>query len=273
MEAYRNELLVYCYRLTGSADEAEDLVQETYLRAWRAREGFEGRASQRTYLYRIATNACLTALRKRPRVALQPLPDERWQLDPAQARADVKLAFIVALQHLSPVRRAVLILRDVLEWPAAEVAAALGTTTAAVNSALLRARARIAAAAPDIHDVPDRPSRVLDAYVEAFHDADIAKLVQLFREDIALEMPPQRLITGSTRVAAFLGAHVLTRAGAFRLVRAGANTQPAFAAYQDGLPHAIHVLDFRGQGLSRITVFHDARVLALFEEPRVHRLA
>jgi len=263
VEAYRNELLVHCYRLLGSVEEAEDLVQETYLRAWRAREGFEGRASQRTYLYRIATNACLTALRKRPPAALQPLPDARWEPDGADARADVRLAFIVALRHLSPVRRAVLILRDVLDWPATEVAHALGTTTAAVNSALLRARTRIAEAALDIHDVPEKPSKALDAYVEAFHDADLAKLVGLFREDIAMEMPPQQLIVGPTEVAAFLKAHVLTRAGAFRLVRCDTNGgRPGFTAYQDGLPHAIHVLDFREGGLRRITVFHDIKGLA-----------
>jgi RNA polymerase sigma-70 factor (ECF subfamily) len=201
-------------------------------------------------------------LRKRPRAAVQPLPDRLWEADPAETRSGVRLAFIVALQHLSPVRRAVLILRDALDWPGAEVAVALGTTTAAVNSALLRARARLAATVPDIHEVPETPSRVLDAYVEAFHDADIAKLVSLFREDIALEVPPRRLITGPAEVAAFLKEQVLTRAGAFQLDRKDANGQPGFAAYQDGLPHALHVLDFRDGRLSRITVFHDIKGLA-----------
>jgi RNA polymerase sigma-70 factor (ECF subfamily) len=171
---FRDELLAHCYRMLGSAEEAEDLVQETYLRAWRSYAGFEGRASVRTWLYRIATNVCLTALERRgrrplpsglgapsgdpetPVVAgpevpwLQPLPDALLagrREDPAAvvaSRAGVRLAFVAALQHLSARQRAVLILRDVLEWPAAQVADLLGTTTTAVNSGLRRARAQLA---------------------------------------------------------------------------------------------------------------------------------
>src|SRR5258705_431542 len=170
LESYRGELLAYCYRMLGSVHEAEDLVQETYLRAWRSRDTFEGRASVRTYLYRIATNVCLTALQQRARRAmpsdlsapdqqwLQPIPDALLSpgTDPADligARTGIRLAFIAALQHLPPIRRAALILRDVLSWPAAEVAEALDTTPAAVNSALLRARAQIAQVTPVVDNV------------------------------------------------------------------------------------------------------------------------
>src|SRR6516162_3958065 len=154
---FRSELLAHCYRMLGSAEEAEDLVQETYLRAWRSYEGFEGRSSVRTWLYRIATNACLTALERRGR---RPLPsglggpgdDPGAPLgaapaDPAAAaaaRAGIRLAMVAALQHLSARQRAMLILRDVLEWPAADVADLLDTTTTAVNSGLRRARAQLA---------------------------------------------------------------------------------------------------------------------------------
>jgi RNA polymerase sigma-70 factor (ECF subfamily) len=209
MESYRGELLAYCHRMLGSVHEAEDLVQETYLRAWRSRETFEGRASVRTYLYRIATNVCLTALGQHARRAmpsdlsapdqewLQPIPDALLTgSDPAdlvQARRGIRLAFVAALQHLPPIRRAALILRDVLSWRATEVAAALDTTPAAVNSALLRAREQIARVAPVIENVvePAEPQRreMLDRYVAAF--ADTASLVRLLRADIPVEMPPQ----------------------------------------------------------------------------------
>src|SRR5258708_18283533 len=177
-DQFRGELLAHCYRMLGSADEAEDLVQETFLRAWRSYDGFEGRSSVRTWLYRIATNACLTAIERRgrrplpsglgaaagdpdgPLVAgaevpwLQPFPDALLaggREDPAAvavSRAGIRLAFVAALQYLSARQRAVLILRDVLEWPAAEVANLLGTTTTAVNSGLRRARAQLAQALP-----------------------------------------------------------------------------------------------------------------------------
>jgi RNA polymerase sigma factor (sigma-70 family) len=188
---FRSELLVHCYRMLGSADEAEDLVQETYLRAWRSYDGFEGRSSVRTWLYRIATNACLTAIERRGRRPLpsglgapgddpaapgaaapevpwlQPLPDVLLAADhddPAAAaasRAGIRLAMVAALQYLSARQRAVLILRDVLDWPAAEVAVMLGTTTTAVNSGLRRARAQLAQALPDEDDVaePAEPDR------------------------------------------------------------------------------------------------------------------
>ena len=185
---FRGELVAYCYRMTGSAEEAEDLVQETYLRAWRSRAGFEGRSSERTWLYRIATNVCLTALERRarrplpsglggpqddPAVPLSPATDVPWLrplpdallaaegADPAAitaSRAGIRLAFVAALQYLSARQRAMLILRDVLEWPAADVAALLETTTTAVNSGLRRARAQLAQSMPAETNWPSPPN-------------------------------------------------------------------------------------------------------------------
>jgi len=282
---HRRELLVYCYRMAGTMDEAEDLVQETYLRAWRSYDTFEGRSTLRTYLYRIATNVCLTYLDRRTRRAMpsdlaetgpaewiQPLPAD--PADVVATRTGVQLAFIAALQHLPPIRRAVLLLRDVLAWRAAEVADALDTTPTAVNSALLRARAQIAEAAPaaDTLAEPPEPQRraLLDSYVSAFQDADMTTLVRLMRADIALEMPPEpQWFRGRTAVADFFGTHVLRRPGEFRMVPTIANEQPAFAAYRrddDGVyrPHAVHVLTLDGVGIARIAVFRDPATCARF---------
>ena len=291
LDSYRGELLAYCYRMLGSVHEAEDLVQETYLRAWRSRDTFQGRASVRTYLYRIATNVCLTALRQRARRAmpsdlsapdqqwLQPIPDALLSTgtDPADligARTGIRLAFIAALQHLPPIRRAALILRDVLSWPAAGVAEALHTTPAAVNSALLRARAQIAQVAPIVENVvePTEPYRraLLDRYVAAFINADITALVRLLRADIAVEMPPQpQWLRGRTAVAQFFADHVLSAPGEFRMAATMANGQPAFMAYQrahDGThqPHAVHVLTLDTSGVAHIAVFREPTVCTLF---------
>ena len=276
---FRGELLAYCYRMLGSIDEAEDLVQETYLRAWRSFGGFEGRASARTWLYRIATNACLTALERRarrplpaglgapdedpaaPLVAgpevpwLQPFPGapagsgERADPgDPAAAvvaREGIRLAFVAALQYLSARQRAVLIMRDVLDWPAAEAADLLGMTTTAVNSALRRARDQIAAALPagsDAADVtglaePADPARraLLDRYAAAIENADASALAGLLREDIALEMPP--LLTwfaGRDTVLRFVAASLLPGPGLLRLVPVTANGQPGVRRLRAG---------------------------------------
>ncbi len=302
---FRGELLAYCYRMLGSIDEAEDLVQETYLRAWGSFGEFEGRASVRTWLYRIATNACLTALERRARRPLPaglgapgedpaaPLvagPEVPWLQpfpgDPAAAvvaREGIRLAFVAALQYLSARQRAVLIMRDVLDWPAAEAAELLGMTTTAVNSALRRARDQIAAALPagsDAADVtglaePADPVRraLLDRYAAAIENADASALPGLFREDIALEMPP--LLTwfaGRETVVRFVAASLLPGPGLLTLVPVTANGQPAFAVYArdpDGtfLAHAIQVLTVTDTGIARIVAFADPRLFGPFGLP------
>ena len=317
---FRGELLAFCYRMLGSIDEAEDLVQETYLRAWRSFGGFEGRASARTWLYRIATNACLTALERRarrplpaglgapdedpaaPLVAgpevpwLQPLPgatasagsgDPAGPGDPAAAvvaREGIRLAFVAALQYLSARQRAVLIMRDVLDWPAAEAAELLGMTTTAVNSSLRRARDQIAAALPagsDAADVtglaePEDPARraLLDRYAAAIENADASALAGLLREDIALEMPP--LLTwfaGRDTVTRFVAASLLPGPGLLRLVPVTANGQPGFAVYErepDGTfrAHAIQVLTVTDTGITRIVAFADPALFNPFGLPQ-----
>jgi RNA polymerase sigma-70 factor (ECF subfamily) len=265
----RPELLAHCYRLLGSIHDAEDLVQETYLRAWRAFGRFEGRSSVRRWLYKIATMACLTALAgrsRRPlpsglgapsddhRVAvaagepsvpwLQPLPDVLPRAggrdDPASivaAGAGVRLAFIAALQYLPARQRAVLTLRDVLAFRTAEVAEILDTTPSAVDSTLRRARERLAKAGPvadQLTEPDDQASRaLLDAYVDAFTRADPGALVTLLRADVELEMPPiPTWFTGRDAVVGFLAGRVLRGDGRWRMLPSRANGQPAFIAYQ-----------------------------------------
>jgi RNA polymerase sigma-70 factor (ECF subfamily) len=210
---------------------------------------------------------------------LQPIPDALLSTttDPAdliQARTGIRLALIAALQHLPPIRRAALILRDVLSWPAAQVAEALNTTPAAVNSALLRARAQIAQVAPIVDNVvePTEPHRraILDRYVAAFTNADITSLVHLLRADIALEMPPEpQWLRGPEAVAQFFTNHVLSTPGQFRMIATMANGQPAFVAYQraqDGTyqPHAVHVLTLDTSGVAHIAVFREPTICRLF---------
>ena len=306
---FRGELLAHCYRMLGSAEEAEDLVQETYLRAWRSYDGFEGRSSVRTWLYRIATNACLTAIERRgrrplpsglggpaedpeaPLVAapevpwLQPFPDALLageREDPAAvavSRAGIRLALVAALQYLSARQRAVLILRDVLEWPAAEVAELLGTTTTAVNSGLRRARAQLAQALPAEDEVaePAEPDRraLLERFAAAFENADASALAELLREDVALEMPPLLTwFTGRQAVARFFAAsHPFAEPGRLRLVPVMANGQPAFAAYQrepGGAYHAyaVTVPMVTTTGIARIVTFFNPGLFGSFGLPR-----
>jgi RNA polymerase sigma-70 factor, ECF subfamily len=309
---FRGELLAHCYRMLGSAEEAEDLVQETYLRAWRSFDGFEGRASVRTWLYRIATNVCLTAIERRgrrplpsglggpaqdmeaPLVAgpevpwLQPFPGALLAgegEDPAAAavsRAGIRLAFVAALQYLSARQRAVLILRDVLQWPAAEVADLLGTTTTAVNSGLRRARAQLAEALPAEEEMSEPPEAdrraLLERFAAAIENADGSALAELLREDVALEMPPMLTwFTGRPAVAHFVALHLLT-AGRLRLVPVTANGQPAFAAYQRETggayqAHAVLVLAVTTAGIARIVAFQDPGLFRLFGLPQDHRAA
>jgi len=305
---YRRELLAHCYRMLGSVDDAEDQVQETLLRAWRSYADFEGRSSMRTWLHRIATNACLRALESRSRRPLpsglsgpapgpdgpypaggadtpwlQPMPDTLVGdagADPASvvaSRASLRLALVAALQYLPPRQRAVLILQDVLDWRAAEVADLLGTSTVAVNSALQRARSQPAALVPAEDELrePTDPQvqNLLARYAAAFEAADVAGLTALLSADVTLEMPPMPFwFSGREVIVSFLAQRVLRTPGAFRMLPIGANMQPAIAAYErdaDGTyhAHAIQVLDITGSGISGIVSFNDASLFRSFALP------
>jgi RNA polymerase sigma-70 factor, ECF subfamily len=303
-EPHRYELVAHCYRLLGSVHEAEDLVQETMLRAWRARERYdERRAGLRTWLYTIATNACLTALEGRSRRPLpaglggasgdtdapltpdwdvpwlQPFPDARFG-DPAAGlarRGSLRLALVAALQTLPPRQRAVLVLREVLEFSAAEVAAMLGTSSAAVNSALQRARAALSVAAPAEAEIvePDdaRTRAAVQAYVEAFEAADVDALVALLTEDAVLEMPPVPLwYRGRRDYGRFLARVFALRGPGWRMRPVSANGQPALAAYCRGADghqlHTLQVLTVTPAGIAHNVVFQDPRVFTAFQLPR-----
>ncbi|MGE2715902.1 sigma-70 family RNA polymerase sigma factor [Mycolicibacterium litorale] len=293
-QQYRRELLAHCYRMTGSLHDAEDLVQETYLRAWKSYKGFQGRSSVRTWLYRIATNTALTALDGRARRPLpsglgtpssdpvddiharaevpwlEPLPDEAG--DPSSivgSRESVRLAFIAALQHLSPRQRAVLVLREVLQWKAAEVADALGTSTAAVNSLLQRARAQLDAVGPSEDDElrpPESPEaqELLTRYISAFETYDIDKLVDMFTADAVWEMPPfDGWYQGPRDIVLLSKTHCpAERAGDMRLIPTTANGQTAAAVYlrNPGTgrhePLQLHVLDVTPDGITHVVAFH-----------------
>ena len=272
-EQLRPQLTGYCYRMLGSAFEAEDAVQETMLRAWRSFDRFEGRAALSSWLYRIATNVCLTMLdgrnrRARPmdvggpgspyteQSALGTLPEAYWvepipsgrvlsdESDPAelaQSRETLRLAFVAALQHLPARQRAVLILREVLRWQATEVAELLDTSVASVNSALQRARATLADRDVTIDDpTPELDSDdhvLLARYVEAFEDFDMDALVALLHEDATLSMPPFELwLRGREAIRTWnLGTGSGCRGS--RLVPINANGVPAFAQYRCSGPH------------------------------------
>ncbi len=314
-DPFRRELLAHCYRMLGSVHDAEDLVQETFLRAWRAYDRFDDRrASMRTWLYRIATNACLTALEQSgrrpmpsslvgpadhpegplapgpPEVAwLQPIPDallEGGSGDPATIvalRGSVRLALVAALQHLPARQRAVLILRDVLAWRAAEVAVVLETTTAAVNSTLQRARAQLAQVAPAEEEVAEPGGagqrELLDRYVAAFETGDHGALLQLLTDDVVVEMPPYLTwLAGRDAFARFLAPRLPPEGDPWRMVPTGANGQLAVAGYRlraDGVHHAhsVQVLTVTGSGISRIVAFQDPDLFATFGLPLVHPAA
>ena len=293
----RREILAHCYRMLGSAADAEDAVQETYLRAWRGFDRFERRASMRTWLHQIATNVCLRSLEQRERRFLPAAldgPESDWHsparpapaetpwlgplpIDPADeagAHEQVRLAFVAALQHLPARQRAVLILRDVADLPAAEVATALGTTTVAVNSALLRARERMSREAPDPAEMsepatPEMRNRLL-RYVDAWTRADIGALATVLREDVTLEMPPLATwFAGRDPVLGFLGTHVLREPGFFamRPVTPQANGQPTYAMYVHDEAHALQVLELAGGGVRRIHVFLQPELFPMFGLP------
>jgi len=288
--------------MLGSFHEAEDLVQETLVRAWKAWDGYDpARASVRTWLYRIATNACLTALDGRARRPLpsglgrpsedpdaplkpsseipwlHPFPDARLD-DPGlrlARRGTLRLALLAAMQTLPPKQRAVLILRDVLEFSAAEVAGFLETTPAAVNSALQRARAGLGGLSADEVPEPDDSAveAVLDRYVRAFESADVAGLVELLTGDVVLEMPPVPLwYRGRDGYGRFMARVFAMRGPQWRMTRTAANGQPALAAYcRDDTGvfrlHTVQVFTVTAAGVAHNVVFADPAVLALFGLP------
>lgn len=293
---FRAELIAHCYRMLGSVHDAEDLVQETYLRGWRGYPAFEERAALRTWLYRIATTACLRTLENRSRRALpgdnpigdsewlQPIPDTYLFQTPEDAlavRQSVRLAVMTALQELPARQRAVLILRDVVQFSAAEVAELLETTPAAVNSSLQRARGRLAEITPDEDDVaePDDTARrdLVDRYCAAFQNADMAALTELLQDDIKLEMPPMpEWFSGRDDVLRFLADRALAAPGDLMMIRTSANAQPAVAEYRRNADnimaaHSIQVLTCRSRagtpGIAKMTVFLDPTLFAAFGLP------
>ena len=299
---FRAELIAHCYRMLGSVHDAEDLVQETYLRGWRGYQSFEERAALRTWLYRIATTACLRALENRARRVLpaglgdgsvdpdtdidatggsyhwlEPLPDSLTPETAVTARQSVRLAVATALQELPARQRAVLILRDVVQFSAAEVAELLETTPAAVNSALQRARAHLADVAPDEDDAsePDDANRreLLDRYCAAFENADLAALTELLQTDVRLEMPPLPIwFTGRDAVTRFLARRAFAPAGEVVFIPTAANGQPAVAEYRrtaDGVmrAHSIHVITTGGTAIAALTVFLDPTLFSVFGFP------
>ena len=308
-EPFRRELRAHCYRMLGCVEEAEDVLQETYLRAWHSYGGFEGRSSVRVWLYRIATNACLTALQRGERRVLPSsltapsenpdtdagpaAPQVRW-LDPipdalvtpesenpsavAATRASVRLAMIASLQHLPGRQRAVLILRDVLDVPAAEVAQMLDMSSAAVKSALQRARARIEQVAPRAEELTEpteaKALALLDQYITAFEQADLALLERALRVDAALEMTSSGTWFAGNRNCLRFIRRFLGSPGVYRMLPTRANGQPAAAAYRrnkSGVHEAFAfvVLTTTTTGIARITLFSDVRLFARFGFPTV----
>jgi RNA polymerase sigma-70 factor, ECF subfamily len=305
LEQHRTELTAYAYRMLGSAFEAEDAVQETFLRALKGYEGFEGRAALRSWLYRIATNVCLDMVGGKERRARpmdlaaakpadtplgEPLPEVTWILpvpddrvvpedgDPAEvaeSRESIRLAFVAALQHLPPKQRAVLILHEVLRWKASEVAELLETSVASVNSALQRARATLQAIDVDAVSEPvDEEQRALLArYVDAFERYDMDSLTSLLHEDAAWNMPPYELWlqTHDDIREWCLGTGIGCRDS--RLIPTTANGAPAFGQYKPaadgGLePWSLQVLEISGGRIAGITFFLDtARLFPLFGLP------
>ena len=311
-ERHRRELRAHCYRMLGSFDEAEDLVQETMLRAWRRRDGFQGRSSLRTWLYTIATNACLDQLRRRPRQPappvrmpgqpdfveiswLEPFPDSL--AEPVAAPEDqpdavavatetIELAFLIAIQQLPPRQRAVLILRDVVDWSAAQTAEALDMTVASVNSALQRAKAtlrevaqrqdRDSVRAAAVADASEQDRELLRRYVDAHAAADPAAIVDMMREEARIWMPPQPLyFLGREAIAAlFRQLFVTEPVGEFRLVPTRSNGQPAAANYlrapgdTEFRAVALDVLRFVDGRLDEIVVF-DKKFFPLFGLPEI----
>jgi RNA polymerase sigma-70 factor (ECF subfamily) len=291
-EPYRRELHVHAYRMLGSFEEAEDAVQETFLRAWRSRDSFDGSSAFRAWLYRIATNVCLDTIRRnnrRPKGRsleslgevpwLTPYPDRLLdEIAPPQdepdkvvvARESIELAFLAAIQLLPPRQRAVLIIRDVLEWSARETATLLDLSVAAVNSALQRARATMAANRPHGRTatppaaLTDVEISLLERSIEAHERADAAALAEMLRDDVRIAMPPAPFwFTGKATFVPGL-QEGLTAPGEWRLVRIGANRQPALASYlrahgdTEFRPFKIDVMRVEDGLVAEITTFGPA---------------
>ena len=314
-EPFRRELQVHCYRILGSLHEAEDMVQETMLRAWKRLETYEGRASFRAWLYKIATHACLDLLDHRrgrrllpPQVGpatdpggqiaapspellwLEPIPDEWLEdssaINPEARYSDsesISLAFLTALQTFSPRQRAVLILRDVLDFSATDTADVLDLTVSAVNSALHRARISLSQGYQrrELSKSDERMQSMLDLFVKAWESADVDGLVALLKQDAVLAMPPSpSWYQGRDAIHSFVAATVFADGGMFggqadkrwRLVETRANSAPAFAIYQrtgtnEYQGFGIHVLQWAGNQLSQLTSFIDPTLPGLFGLP------
>jgi RNA polymerase sigma-70 factor (ECF subfamily) len=286
VEPHRHAIHIHCYRMLGSLHEAEDIVQETFLRAWRRLETYAARASFGAWLYGIATHACLDVLaRREPRrlpsavgppgdptaLPAPPLVEVPWlepypELDPAlraEERETIRLAFVAAIQRLPPRQRAALLLRDGLGWSSREVADLLGSSVASVNSALQRARSAV----ENVPESPPRPTELALAsrYLAAWEAADIPALAELLREDAELAMPPTPTwYRGRDDVAAFLDA-TFARIPAVRLAPTRANGQPAFVVYDGAEPIAIKVLTCDRRLIRALTGFTDASLFRAFD--------
>jgi RNA polymerase sigma-70 factor (TIGR02960 family) len=309
-ESHRRELQLHCYRILGSIQDAEDLVQETLLAAWRGLETFQGRSSLRAWLYRIATNLCLNALRARSRrpqqgqavadspaptrltepIWLEPYPDLLLEEipdrspEPAaryEARESIELAFIVALQRLPPRQRAALVLRDVLGFRTAEVAAMLDAGEASVKGALQRARKTLRDRLPDAQREraprpnSDRERQLAGRFADAVESGDLDEVVALLADDALLTMPPQPLeYQGHEAIAAFLRYRAELRGVTLRVVPTRANTQPAFGCYLPDAhaaiarPYGLIVLTLEGEAIAAITWFADTGLFRHFGLPR-----
>lgn len=304
-DGYRRELLVHCYKLVGSIHEAEDLVQETYVRAWRGWDAFEGRSSVRTWLYRIATNLCLTARGPQRARAVPagltgssgssldrtgtdpvttPFPTGSIDLgDPAQiaeARAGLRLALVTSLQLLPARQRAVFILREALGYSAGEIATMLDMSTVAVKSALQRARAKldeVGPAADEIAEPSDQVTRrVLEQYMLAFQSVDIDLLTRLLKAESVIAVHPNGpVIEGRKDCLRHLSQNVLTSPDLYRMIPTSANGQPAAVAYRRSertgqfAPFGVAVLTTAGNKISRIDTFIDPALVSAFGESEI----